>query len=440
MTLPDRAHARSLAMPGRPWRALALALSALALLGFTSCNGDGPGAQLPRALSCQEVSEGAPGPTLVCQSRSGEVDVRIPWQGEDLKAWEWSLGDYGDLPEQQGFRPISDSPVILLSITRSGTYDPLRTFDPPISVSVNYGSREFAAANPTVGEGELGLGVWDPSNERWVVVGRAVFHEGFWLADPVAGHGLELVTDAINALPRYQMSGDPGGGEATGRIGVSLPTLPLAWGAVPYDTQRMLKDFDGPCEYAVLNDVPAVECVSEEVGVTVRVPYQEYGTVEPRVIALPWNRAETFIPTAVGDQYDVGAGVVELERSLMNFLVVDAADPARVIFDFDPPMEFEVEYAPEDKDPDREPVLRLTYWDEYAERFVVLGEGLTSACIDPSGRPNPGCTWGDPVAAEPTSDPLFNGRFFRGDDAATGGGVAKFTYHRWGDRMVMVAR
>lgn len=440
MATHDTARTRILLRSKRSPRTLALALCALVALGIASCDTSGIPKELPRALDCREVDRSSEGPTLECQSDSGDVNVRIPWQGQDVQVWQWPLDGYGDLPSGGQFRPLSDSPIMLVSIAQAGTYDPLTTFDPPVTVSVRYGAQEFAGANPTVGEGELALGVWDSTNRRWIVVGQAVFHEGFWLADPVAVRGIELVTNVANEQPRYQMTGAPSGGAASAVIGVSIPALPLAWGAVPYAAERMLKEFDGPCTDVLLNDVPAVECVSEEVGVTVRVPVQDSGRVRPRVIALPWNKASTFIPTGADDLWGVGIEVTELRRSLMNFLVVDADDPTRVLFDFDPPMEFEVAYAPEDKDPDGDPILRLAYWDEYVERFVVLGEGPTSACIGSNGEPSPGCTWGETVEAEPTSDPAFRGKFFRGDDQGTGGGIAKFTYHRWGDRMVMFGR
>ena len=422
---------------GRPW---VLGLGALAALAIAACDSSWVPNERPRALACREVDRSAEGPTLECRSESGDVSVRIPWQGQDVQVWQWPLESYGDLPSGGEFRPLSDAPLMLVSIAPAGTLDPLTTFDPPVTLSVRYGPQEFARANPRVGEAELALGVWDAANRRWIVVGQAVFHEGFWLADPITVRGIELVADVTNTQPRFQLTGTPSGGAVSAVIGVALPALPLAWGAVPYAAERRLTGFDGPCTDVLLDGVAAVECVSEEAGITLRVPAQDAGRVRPQVIALPWNKASTFIPTDVDDLWGIGIEVTELRRSLMNFLIVDADEPTRVLFDFDPPIEFEVVYAPEDKDPAGDPILRVSYWDEYVERFVVLGEGPTAACIGDDGVPRPGCTWGEAVEAEPTSDPAFGGRFFRGDDQGMGGGVAKFTYHRWGDRMVMFGR
>lgn len=400
-----------------------------------------PDAPAPSAFRCDEIDEGEPGPTLVCESDDGAVHVRIPWQGEDVRVSALSVEGLFRLPSEDDFEPLSDWPLLHLAVTDAATGAPRQAFSPPMTLRVRYGAADFAAAGPAVGEGELGLGVWDSASESWIVVGYGVFHEGFWLADPRAGGGIDLVPDRVSAQPRFQLSGSPAEGEAISLVAATLPSLPLAWGAMPPDPEHMLKEFDGPCQDVVLDGVPAVECVASEVGLTVRVPVQAYGTVTPRVIALPWNRASTFeVDEGVWSSAEQEGPLI---RRLMNFLVVDA-DTGALLTEFRPPMEFEIAYAAEDKDPVVNPMLLVTYWDEYVEQVVVLGGGDTNVCTLTAGGTSPNCLWGDLEEAGPTTDPRFDqgAGFFLTDaeDPDRLGGIAKFTYDRWGDRMVMLVR
>ena len=394
----------------------------------------------PLGFDCDEIDEGAAGPTLLCVSEGGEVTVRIPWQGQDLRVSSLALDGLWRLPPEEDFEPLSDWPLLRLAVTTAVGGESVVDFDPPLALSVRYGAEDFAAATPAVDEGELGLGVWDAEGERWIVVGHGVFHEGFWLADPIAGDGIDLIPDRVNAQPRFQLTGSPEEGQAISLVAATLPSLPLAWGAMPPDPEHMLKEFDGPCVEVELDVGPAVECVSTMVGLTVRVPVQGDGTVTPRVIALPWNKASTFdVDDGVGtrDEHDG-----PLIRRLMNFLVVDA-DTGELLTEFAPPLEFEIEYAPEDKDPELNPFLGITYWNEYVEQFVLLGGGDTSACTSTfDGSTFGSCPWGFPEAAGPTNDERFDGLFFLTDpvDPDGLGGIAKFTYDQWGDRMVAMMR
>lgn len=395
-----------------------------------------PAAPTALAFDCEEIDEGAPGPTLLCVSEGGEVTARIPWQGTAVTVSSLPLDGYWGLPAEDDFAPLADWPLLTLAVTTSVGGQPVVAFDPPMTLRVAYGEADFTGATPLVGEGELGLGVWDAEQGRWIVVGHGVFHEGFWLADPIAGGGIELVPDRVNAQPRFQLTGSPTGGSAISLVAATLPSLPLAWGAMPPDPGHMLKEFDGPCEEVDLDVGAAVKCVASMVGLTVWVPVQGDGTVTPRVIALPWNKASTFEIDQVSTSAEDDGPVVRL---LMNFLVVDD-ETGELLTQFDPPLEFEIAYEAEDKDPVVNPFLGITYWNEYVEQFVLLGGGDTNACIDTySGTTSGDCRWGFPEAAEPTSDERFDGRFFLTNPDGVGG-IAKFTYDQWGDRMVVIVR
>lgn len=397
-----------------------------------------PDAPAASGFACEEIPEGEPGPTLLCESEGGEVTVRIPWQGQDVSVSSLALEGLWRLPPEDDFEPLSDWPLLHLAVTAAGSSEPVVDFDPPMTLSVRYGAEEFAAATPAVEEGELGLGVWDSEGESWIVVGHGVFHEGFWLADPIAGGGIELVPDRGNAQPRFQLTGSPEEGQAISLVAAALPTLPLAWGAMPPDPDHMLEEFDGPCEEVDLDVGPAVECVATMVGLTVRVPVQGDGTVTPRVIALPWNKASTFeVDEDAVTSFDEHDG--PLIRRLMNFLVVDA-DTGELLTEFAPPLEFEIAYAAEDKDPELNPFLGITYWNEYVEQFVLLGGGDTNECTSTlDGSTFGNCVWGFPEAAGPTGDERFDGLFFLTNPDGLGG-IAKFTYDQWGDRMVAFVR
>ncbi len=392
-------------------------------------------APTPLDVVCEEVAVVGTGPTLRCVFEDSAVIVEVPWQGWAVEVAAQDLEAYRDLPEQADFVPLDAWPIVDVAITRAAGGAPVVAFDPPLAITVAYDADEFHAAQPYLGEGELGLGVWDASNEAWIVAGYGVFREGFWLADPIAGGDLVLANDVVSdpPRPRYQMFGSADGGHAVTVVAASLPTLPLAWGAVPFDPDHMLKGFDGPC----VVDLDVVECTSTMVGVTVRVPYQTSGVI-PRVVALPWNKAETFLATDVPDYWNSGDTVAELSRRLMNFVVVDENDPTTYLTVFDPPMELEIAYLPEDTaDYLDAPVLRLVYWDEQLEEIVVLGDGWKESCLDGSFIPD--CSWGAAVEATPTTDGRFgSGAFFLSD--GTGGGIAKFFFDRWGDRMVAFGR
>ncbi len=410
-------------------------LTVASLLTLVACT---PGetidpAPTPLATVCVNVPVGATEPTLRCVFGEEAVVVEVPWQGAAVEVASRDLEDERDLPEQDDFVPLAAWPLVDLAVTWAGGA-PVTDFDPPLALTVAYEASDFADAQPFLDEGELGLGVWDALNEQWIVVGHGVFHEGFWLADPIAGGDLVLVNDVVSdpPRPRYQMFGSAAGGRAVTVVASTLPTMPLAWGAVPFDPDHMLKGFDAGCEV----DVDGVACTSEMVGVTVRVPNQTSGVV-PRVIALPWNKAETFMDTEVDDYWSTGDGVAELSRRLMNFVVVDDDDPTTYLTTFDPPLEIEIAYRPEDTaDFATDPVLRMVYWDEQSEQIVVLGDGTKESCVD--GGFIADCTWGRAVEATPTSDARFQGDFFLSD--GTGGGIAKFSFDRWGDRMVAFAK
>lgn len=434
MIQPDRVRERTATAGARPARLeiALLAVLSVALL-VAACTRIGP-APTPLTVLCEDVPVDGTGPTLRCVFEEGAVTVEVPWQGWAVEVASQDLEPFRDLPEQGDFVPLAAWPLVDVAITRASNGAPVVGFDPPLAITVEYDADDFEAAQPFVSEGELGLGVWDAANEAWIVAGYGVFHEGFWLADPIAGGDLVLANDDVSdpPRPRYQMFGSEDGGRAVTVVAASLPTLPLAWGAVPFDPDHMLKGFDGPC----VVDVDGVECTSTMMGVTVRVPYQTSGVV-PRVVALPWNKAETFLPTTVANDWSTGDTVAELDRRLMNFVVVDENDPTTYLTLFDPPMEIEIAYLPEDTaDPLDAPVLRLAFWDELLEQIVVLGGGPKDSCND--GGYIPDCPWGDAIEAIPTSDARFNGNFFLSD--GTGGGLAKFAFDRWGDRMVAFAR
>ena len=419
-------------------RALRRALAALALAGLISCTPAPPVVPAPLAFDCEEIPEGAAGPTLLCESADGEVTVRIPWQGQALEVAGLELDDYWKLPAANDFTPLTNWPIVDLAITDAATGAAVVAFDPPMALTVLYGADEFAGASPAVGEGELGLGVWDDPSATWIVVGYGVFHEGYWLADPIAGGGLVLVTDVDGARPRYLMSGSPSGGQAATFVAASLPTLPLAWGALPPDPDHVLMEFDGPCGEVDYGAGTAIECFSTMAGLTVRVPLQAGGSVVPRVVALPWNRASTF-EVAEEEQISPSAETGTLVRRLMNFLVEDAAT-GELLTAFDPPLEFEIAYTAQDKDPEVNPVLEVKYWDEYVEQWVVLGYGFTQACTEESGVTAGACIWGFADAAGFTDDPRFFGEGFFLTNPDGQGGIAKFTYDAWGDRMVAFGR
>jgi hypothetical protein len=127
----------------------------------------------------------------------------------------------------------------------------------------------------------------------------------------------------------------------------------------------------------------------------------------------------------------------------MNFLVVDDDNPETVLTSFDPPLTFEIAYTAADKDPNVNAYLVVKYWEEYLETWVILGYGSTYDCTatsGPGGNDIPDCLWGYPVEAGFTDDPRFQneGFFFTNPDG--NGGIAKFTYDRWGDRLVAFGR
>jgi hypothetical protein len=400
-----------------------------------------------QALACEaSTPDGAPGPTLVCTLADGRVTVEVPWQGSAVAVRSLPIADLGPLPTEGDFEPLSRWPLVNLAIVDAATEAPVVAFDPVVWLTVRYGQEEFDAADPGVNLGELGLGAYDAATQGWTVVGHGVFHEGFWLADPIAGGALELRGEptASPPQPRFAMRGTPSEGEAIALLAAVPETLPLAWGAMPFDPDHMLKEFD-TCVETDVAGVPGVECVSAMVGVTVRVPMQ--GDVMPRVIALPWNKETTFDTGVVPSQSEES-----VLRRLMNFLVVNADDPTEVLFEFEPPMEFEIAFTREDADPDVNPFLYVTYWDEYVEEFVYLGGGFTGECypsslfadvgpLQTSDDPLPNCPWGFPIEADAIPDDPFLGDYFYlwNDDVATGG-VARFTYGIWGDRLVAFAR
>jgi hypothetical protein len=416
------------------------------------------------ALACvEEFPAGPAEPTLVCTLAEGRVTVEVPWQGFAVEVASLPLDGLGYLPATGGFdpgdfTPLSSWPLIHLGVTGATSGLPITTFDPVVQVTARYDAAQFAAATPFVGEGELGLGVWSQADETWMLFGYGVYHEGFWLADPIGSDDLVLQGRPADLQPRYLMTGSPAGGEAIALVKSTPPTLPISFGRLPSDPDHMLKEFDQGCETVSIDFVgDAVECASS-VGLTVRVPYQTRpgitpsqtnGPIVPRVVAIPWNKASTFEFSGV-DQFQTSQqSETQLIRNLMNFLVVDDADPTIVLFDFDPPLEFEVVYTLEDADPTVNPVLFVNYWDEYVERFVALGFGFTDACFElvfdeetsqfEYLGPFPGCSWGEALAAEPVDE--YDGAFFQwNDEVVPSGGVARFTFDRWGDRQVAFGR
>lgn len=403
-----------------------------------------------QSLACVPVDEGAGGPTLVCTLADERVVITLPWQGRELLVRSLPVDGLGFLPARYDFEPLSLWPVVRIGVVDAADEQPVLAFDPALELTVRYGSDEFDASDPTVDAGELGLGVWDEAAEDWIVVGHGVFHEGFWVADPIGGGDLTLRGDPFVGQPRFAMKGTPTAGEAVALVATTPTTLPIAWGAMPFDEDHMLMEFDS-CADVVIEAVPTVECVASMAGVTLRVPVQEGGTVTPRVIALPWNKMTTFdvaSPQVAPSQQSEP----EVER-LMNFLVVDAAEPTRFLETFDPPLEFDIAYAPEDVDPVAHPYFGVVYWDEYEERFVTLAEGypVEGECYPDGffdegsgtyvyGDPAAGCAWGYPVAASGVSE--LNGSAFRWDDVdpTVTGGVARFTYDIWGDRIIALVR
>jgi hypothetical protein len=71
---------------------------------------------------------------------------------------------------------------------------------------------------------------------------------------------------------------------------------------------------------------------------------------------------------------------------------------------------------------------------------VWLGYGFTEACTDETGATVGECIWGFAEAAETTDDPRFFGEAFFLTNPDGQGGIAKFTYDAWGDRMVAFGR
>ncbi|CAN5837830.1 hypothetical protein BH23DEI1_BH23DEI1_13520 [soil metagenome] len=380
----------------------------------------------PATIECQELGDPAT-PTLRCEGDGWVVEV--PWQGAAVRVDSLPLDGLGHLPSRAAdpeFEPLSAWPVVHFGVVDAVSDAAVVDFDPPLWLSIAYDADDFAAATPVVGEGELALGVWHLAEEEWIVAGYGVHHNGFWVADPIGSDDLVLQGAPEARQPRFQITGTPSGGTLTALVAQAPETLAVSLGAAPFDMEHMVVEFDGGCSDIDRDGVDVVECISEEAGVTVRVPVQEDGTVTPLVIALPWNKMSTFIPSETPTQ-----DITELERQLMNFLVVDAAEPTRVIAEFEPPMEFEILYRPEDRDPGNVDVLRVNYWDEYVEQLVVLGQGFTESCGE-----SPGCLWGGPIAAEAV--PEFEGSFFQ--EGLNGFGVAKFTYDIWGDRVIMFGR
>lgn len=318
----------------------------------------------------------------------------------------------------------------------------ITAFNPPLWLRVDYGAATFAAANPLVDEGELALGAWNPTQQRWTVLGQGVFHQGFWLADPIAGDGITLVTDPslTPAQPRFQLTGNASGGRAIAVVANTRAQVPLMWGRVASDPDHELVEFDGPCE--LVEDAQVVECVSTDAGLTLQVPLQAGGKVTSRVITLPMNTEESLRganPSAlflVNSPYPTGPKLA-LVRRLMNFLVVDDANPSQVLTEFDPPMAFEIAYTEADADPSINPILSVKYWDEYAEAWVVLGFGFTTHC---SAESQPDCVWGQPVEADAFDGPPVYGDGFFVTNPNGRGGVAMFTFDRWGDRLVAFGR
>lgn len=444
---------------------LTLAFAGALLLVVAGC-ADGPepdpaggddGLYRGEDLVCQNVPAGAEEPTLECSSEEAGVALSVPWQGMLLQVELLPVDDVGEGAAESGFDPIAPAPLLHLRIEDADSGEAVTSFDPPMMLSVQYGANEFDAAEPAVEVGELGLGTWSEEHSSWLVVGHGVFEAGFWVADPRLGQE-DLTLEAVPAegQPRFKISGSEAGGEAVAMIAEAPQSLAPVWGAMPFDMGHMLVGFD-PCTTSSDVDliVDVVECTSTDGAVTVRVPFQEDGSVEPRVVALPWNKDETLLTpsNANGSEFEPQQSTEEpattLDRSLMNFLVVDADDPQRVLTSFDPPIEYEIVYTPDEiflSEEEQEEadsqfrVLTVSYWDEFEERLVVLGSGNTMHCFDElTGQLKVGCPWGEPVNAIPTDDENYQRpgmQFFYRMEDAEGNGRAKFFFDRWGDRMV----
>jgi hypothetical protein len=416
------------------------------------------------ALACvEEFPAGPSEPTLVCTLADGRVTVEVPWQGFAVEVASLPLDGLGDLPATGGFdpgafTPLSSWPILHLGVTAAGSGAPVTTFDPVIQITARYLAAEFAAATPLVAQGELGLGVWSGADAAWRLFGYGVYHEGFWLADPIGSEDLILQGRPADLQPRFSMTGSPDGGAAIALVKAAPPTLPISFGRLPRDPEHMLTEFDQGCETVNVEFVgDAVQCVSS-VGLTVRVPFQSVGgigttqvreVIEPRVIAIPWNKLGTFEGGGGDPSVSSETPETSIVRNLMNFVVVDKNDPSVLLTSFDPPLEFEVAYTLQDADPNISPYLFVNYWDEYVERFVTLGYGYTADCFEPEydeetqaviyHGPFPGCLWGYPLAAQPFAQ--YRGGFFQwSDEEAPTGGVARFTFGLWGDRMVALVR
>jgi hypothetical protein len=99
-------------------------------------------------------------------------------------------------------------------------------------------------------------------------------------------------------------------------------------------------------------------------------------------------------------------------------------------------MVFELAYTDADIRASVDGVLSVKYWDEYTEEWVILGYGDPSVCWQSN---NGGCPFGVAVEAELFPEaPTFNEGFFV--TGPNGGGIAKFTFNRWGDRLVAFGR
>ncbi|MEX2535156.1 MAG: hypothetical protein WD273_06090 [Trueperaceae bacterium] len=440
------ARMRALARGPSLLLALALLLVLAACLSPPNLGGEGdppPGDD----MVCAETPAGSPEPTLECRSEEAGVALAIPWQGAPLEVEILRVNDQGDLSGDEEFQPLSSPPLIHFRVVDEASGTPVEQFEPQLELTVEYGNEEFDSADPRVNEGELGLGTWDGEPGEWLIAGHGVFESGFWVADPRLGQeALTLMANADERIPRFKMTGDETAGHASALISRAPSSLALAWGAMPFDEGHMLVAFD-PCQTTEDPElaVMVVECISTDGAVTVRVPYQQNGAVAPRVIALPWNKDQTLeTPT------DAEAATTEHDRSLMNFLVVNAADRTTVLTSFDPPIEYEIVYSPSEifvagsEQEFRD--LTVSYWDEETEELVVLGGGNTSECFDlATEQLKVGCPWGQPQAATPTNDPAYvratetEPRFYRMEDAQ-GNGRAKFFFDRWGDRMVAFGR
>ena len=443
--IPPITPHRASSAPARS--ATLLALSLLLLLAACATEqgpplgGEGDGTSY---LACQEYPAGSTQPELRCVAEAQGVELAIPWQGRKLDVEARSPANLGEPAGNSEFEPTGAGPIVDLVVVDDATRSAVTQFDPPVELRVDYGASQFTEAEPQVGVGELGLGSWDSSGDQWLIVGHGVFESGFWVADPRIGQqGLTHQGNPGDGLPRFKLSGDESSGEAVALLSEIPGNLAPAWGAMPFDPAHTVVEFD-QCSTALDQDlgVQVVECVSETGSVTVRVPYQGAGTIVPQVVALPLNKDATLATPSDGGQTPEGVPDTELDRSLINFLVVDAAAPDTVLTSFDPPIEYEIAYTSGDisTDPNNPRVLTVNYWDEVREELVVLGWGNTEECFDPlTGDLKVGCPWGMPAAATPTDDPAYvkleQTRFYKMLDAQ-GNGRAKFYFDEWGDRMV----